>query len=273
MAGFVFLVMNAPFAAPARNVSALAIQGPVPASGPPQGITATDAKTARFEKGVVTMIVLPLTSNGGPNDAQTNDASDAIASLITDELTTTLSSAGAIRVISRETARTFHGQTVDAARVGAELGVAYLLEGSASMRGNNLRVNIGLVETATGLRVWSRRFERTGHDRMAIQDEIINGLCRELQIEVTRIAGERGSRAADVHTTVLQGWSKIYATGVLGKEALQDAETLSRKRWIATQAMRAHSWGSPPITSIWPSSFSRPTPQRIWRRPKRCCTH
>lgn len=224
MAGLVFLVMTQ-FAAPTPDASVLSMQGPVPASGPPQRVT-VDAKTARFEKGVVAMMVLPFTSNGGANEAQNSGASGAIAGLITDELTTTLSSAGAIRVISRETASTFHGQSADAARIGAELGVAYLLEGSASMRGDSLRVNIGLVETATGLRVWSRRFERSGHDRMAIQDEIINGLCRELQIEVTRIASERGSRAADVHTTVLQGWSKIYATGILGKEALQEAEKL-----------------------------------------------
>lgn len=226
MAGLVFLAMNGQSPAPVRDVSVLSMQGPVPSSGPPRHIAAPDAGTARFEKGVVAMIVLPFTSNDGASDAQNGDASTAIASLITDELTTTLSSAGAIRVISRGTARTFQGQTVDAAKVGAELGVAYLLEGSASMRGDSLRVNIGLVETATGLRVWSRRFERSGHDRLAIQDEIINGLGRELQIEVTRIAGERGSRAVDVHSAVLQGWSKIYAAGVAGRPALEDAEKL-----------------------------------------------
>ncbi len=226
MAGLVFLAMIPQFPAPARDVSVLSMQGPVPASGPPPSITVPDAKTARFEKGVVAMIVLPFTSNGSAGDAKNGDASAAIASLITDELTTTLSSAGGIRVISRETATTFHSRTVDAARVGAELGVAYLLEGSTSMRGDSLRVNIGLVETATGIRVWSRRFERSGPDRLAIQDEIINGLCRELQIEVTRIAGETGSRAADVHSAVLQGWSKIYASGVAGKPALEDAEKL-----------------------------------------------
>lgn len=204
------------------------MQVPVRASGPPPIATATvpAARTARLDKGVTAMIVLPFTSNGDANEAQNSDASGAVASLLTDELITTLSSAGAIRVISRETARTFHGQTVDATRIGAEFGVAYVLEGSATIRGDNLRVNIGLVETATGARVWSRRFERAGHDRLALQDEIINGLCRELQIEVTRIAGERGSRAVDVHSVVLQGWSKIHAAGVTGKSALEDAEKL-----------------------------------------------
>ena len=227
LAGLVFLAITTQFAAPAPDATVLSVQGPVPASGPPQPVTAPDATTARFENGVVTLVVLPFTAHGGDaNDAQKSDASGAIASLITDELTTTLSSSGAIRVISGATARTFRGQTVDAARIGAELGVAYLLEGSTSMRGNHLRVNVGLVETATGLRVWSRRFERSGDDRLTLQDEIINGLCRELQIDVTRIAGERGSRAADVHTTVLQGWSKIYAAGALGKDALQEAEKL-----------------------------------------------
>ena len=220
-AGLVFLALNGPSPTPARDVSVLSMQGPVPASGPPQPITVPAATAARFEKGVIAMMVLPFTSNG-----RAGETPGAIAGLITDELTTTLASAGAIRVISRETARTFQGQTVDAARIGAELGVAYLLEGSASMRGNRLRVNIGLVETATGLRVWSRRFERAGQDRLAIQDEIINGLSRELQIEVTRMAGERGSRAADVHSAVLQGWSKIYAVGSVGKPALEEAEKL-----------------------------------------------
>jgi DNA-binding SARP family transcriptional activator/TolB-like protein/cytochrome c-type biogenesis protein CcmH/NrfG len=220
-AGLVLLLMHGQSADPVRDVSALPMQGPVPASGPPHGITMPAATATRFENGVIAVMVLPFTSNGSASEA-----SGAIASLITDELTTTLSSAGAIRVISRETARTFHGQTVDAARMGAELGVAYLLEGSASTRGNRLRVNIGLVETATGLRVWSRRFDRSGQDRLAIQDEIINGLCRELQIEVIRMAGERGSRAADVHSAVHQGWSKIYAAGGVGKSALQDAEKL-----------------------------------------------
>lgn len=228
MASVVFLVMTRQSPAPAPDVSVLSMQGPVGASGPPPiAITTVPAaRSARFDKGVTAIIVLPFTSNGDASDAQNGDTSGAIASLLTDELTTTLSSAGEIRVISRETARTFRGQTVDAARIGAELGVAYLLEGSTSMRGDNLRVNIGLVDTATGIRVWSRRFERSGHDRQAIQDEIINGLGRELQIEVTRIAGERGSRAADVHSEVLQGWSKIHAAGVAGRPALEDAQKL-----------------------------------------------
>ena len=227
MAGLVLLAMNSQFPAPARDVSILSMQRPpVPASGPPHRIAAQDIRTARFEKGVVAMVVLPFTSNGGAGDAQNGDTSTAIASLLTDELTTTLSSAGGIRVISRETSRTFHGQTVDAARLGAELGVAYVLEGSASVRRDRLRVNIGLVETATGLRVWSRRFERSGHDRLAIQDDIINGLSRELQIAVTSMTGERGSRAVDVHAAVLQGWSKLHASGVAGKPALEDAEKL-----------------------------------------------
>ena len=106
MAGLVFLVMIPQFPAPAPDVSVLSMQGPVPASGPPPSITVPDAKTARFEKGAVAMIVLPFTSNEAPAMGKTATHRRAIASLITDELTTTLSSAGAIRVISRETART-----------------------------------------------------------------------------------------------------------------------------------------------------------------------
>lgn len=264
------LLLSLPLLAPPQILSIVSREEPAEASRSPDRSPSPQAAAARFEHGVVAIVVLPFTTNGA-DATQGDNASGAIAALLTDELTTTLASAGSIRVISRETARTFHGQTVDAAKLGAELGVAYLLEGSASMRGDNLRVNIGLVETSSGLRVWSRRFERTSHDRLAIQDEIINGLCRELQIEVTRIAGELGSRAADAHSDTLKGWSKIHATGTLGKPALQDAEKLF-SRALDRDPGNARNWDLPPTTSTWPSSCLPPTPRCIWRRPKRCST-
>lgn len=224
-AALLAVVMHGHFLAPVPVISALSVAELAGASNPLTHASPQDAATDRFENGLVTLAVMPFTSND-EDGSEARAISDPIALLLTDEITNTLATTGALRVISRQTASTFSNQKVDAIKVGAELGVAYLLEGSVSMRGSNMRINVGLVDAKSGLRVWSRRFDRSGQDRLAVQEEIVNGLGRELQVEVTRITGEFGSRASDVHLTVLQGWSKMYATGVQGKAALQDAERL-----------------------------------------------
>src|SRR5262249_56834125 len=125
------------------------------------------------EGGWVAIVVLPVTSRGEQDDGM-------VADMMTDDLNNMLSRFNELRVISSQTARSYQGRNLDAAAIGRELGVSYLLEGNVSMRGGDLRVNVGLVETATQLQVWSRRFDRTGADRYAIQDEIIKSLGREL---------------------------------------------------------------------------------------------
>jgi len=107
-----------------------------------------------------------------------------VADMMTDDLNNMLSRFPEFRVISGQTARSYRGRDVGAAAIGRELGVSYLLEGNVSMRGGQLRVNAGLVETASQLQVWSHRFDRTELDRFAVQDEIVKSLGRELQIDL-----------------------------------------------------------------------------------------
>ncbi len=155
-----------------------------------------------LEKGTVALAVMPLTSAGDEGRSP-----GEFAELVTDELTMVLSSLPAMRVISRETSSTLRGQAIDAISIGNEFGVSYLLEGSASLRGNRLRVNAGLVETRTGLRVWSQRFERDARERPAMQDEIVNSLARQLQVEVARIEGNRPATDPDVHVLITKAWA------------------------------------------------------------------
>jgi len=143
---------------------------------------------------------------------------------MTDDLNNMLSRFNELRVISNQTARSYRGRNVDAAAIGKELGVSYLLEGNISMRAGELRVNVGLVETATQLQVWSRRFDRSGVDRYAIQDEIVKSLGRELQIELVQLESERGTASPDVHELIFKGWAALAAASYSGVESLWQAE-------------------------------------------------
>jgi TolB-like protein/Tfp pilus assembly protein PilF len=144
--------------------------------------------------------------------------------MMTDDLTNMLSRIPGLRVISRQTAVTYRGQRVDAAAVGSELGVGYVLEGSIQTRSDGLLVSVELFNTATRLRVWSGRFEKVGSDRDAIADEILKSLGRELQIKVVRVESERGSTDPGLHELVFKGAAAMFESARSGLPPLRQAE-------------------------------------------------
>jgi TolB-like protein/Tfp pilus assembly protein PilF len=169
-------------------------------------------------KGVVALAVLPFTSYGETG------APSQFADMMTDDLTNILSRIPGIRVISRNTAETYRNQRIDAAAIGTELGVRYLLEGRVSMRESQIRVNVELTNTKTRLHVWSGRFDLAGQERHRVQEEIVNSLGRELQVEISQIEDNGGSQEADVHALIIKGWRANNMVTASGPAALQDAE-------------------------------------------------
>ncbi len=173
------------------------------------------------ERGLVAIAVLPFRSY-----SEDGAGTGLVAEMLTEDLTYLLSRVPVFRVISHQTAIGYRGQSVDSAAIGAELGVHYLVEGNISVRGNILRVNVALVDARNRLQIWSGRFERTGDDRHAIQNEILNGLSRELHVSVEKLESSRTSKNPDVHELIFKGFAAIQAAvRVEGVEALRLAET------------------------------------------------
>src|SRR4051794_18874851 len=79
---------------------------------------------------------------------------------ITEDLTTDLARIEGSQVIARNSAFTYKGKPVDAKRIGRELGVRYVLEGSVQRSGNQVRINAQLVDAETGAHLWAERFDR-----------------------------------------------------------------------------------------------------------------
>ena len=84
---------------------------------------------------------------------------DYFADGITEDLTTDLSRISGSFVIARNTAFTYKGIAVDAKQLGRDLGVRYVLEGSVRRLGDQVQVNVQLIDTESGAHVWADRFE------------------------------------------------------------------------------------------------------------------
>jgi serine/threonine protein kinase/Tfp pilus assembly protein PilF len=100
---------------------------------------------------------------------------------IAEEIINALSKIEALRVISRSSAFAFKGQNQDIRKVGEQLGVGTVLEGSIRKAGNRLRISAQLVSVAGGHHLWSERYDRELEDVFAIQDEIAESIVKALR--------------------------------------------------------------------------------------------
>jgi adenylate cyclase len=94
------------------------------------------------------------------------------ADALTEDIVTALSRWRWFFVIARDSSFAYKGQKVDATRVGAELGVRYILEGSVRKAGARVRVNAQLIDASTGANVWADTLDREMVDIFALQDDL-----------------------------------------------------------------------------------------------------
>ncbi|HEY2753467.1 TIR domain-containing protein [Phenylobacterium sp.] len=132
--------------------------------------------------------VLPLTNLS--SDAEQEYFADAV----TEDLTTALSRWRSFFVIARNSAFTYKGRAVDVMRIGRELGVRYLLEGSVREVGSRVRINAQLIDAADGTHIWADKFDRDLVDILALQDEITEFVVAAIEPALLRREGARVAR-------------------------------------------------------------------------------
>ncbi|KQV43581.1 MULTISPECIES: adenylate/guanylate cyclase domain-containing protein [unclassified Rhizobium] len=77
-----------------------------------------------------------------------------------------------IAVVSRTSSFAYGNQEGDVRQIGKELGVGYVVEGSVRKEGDKVRIVAELIDADTGDHVWADRFDKSGSDPWALQDEL-----------------------------------------------------------------------------------------------------
>ena len=106
---------------------------------------------------------------------------DYLAEGFSEELLNTLAQVPALRVTARSSAFSLKGKGLAAPEMGAQLGVAYLVEGSVRQQGDKVRIAVQLIKAADGFQVWSRNFDRELTDIFALQDEVAAAVVTQLR--------------------------------------------------------------------------------------------
>ncbi|MBL9186934.1 MAG: protein kinase [Opitutaceae bacterium] len=151
-----------------------------------------------------------------------------------DELTTQLSRIRDLKVISRGSTLAYPPGPRALRRIGDDLGVATVLEGSVRRVGDHVRVSAALIDVRTDARLWTQTYERDLADAFAIQAALAREIAGALHATLT--AGER-ARIERRHTQDRVAYDLYLRARAYGQQAFIDREPLDRAVELYEQAL------------------------------------
>ena len=155
----------------------------------------------------LSIVVLPFANFSNDPDLE------YVADGITDDLTTDLSRISGGFVIARNTAFTFKGKPVDVKKIGRELSIRYVIEGSVRRAGDLLRLNVQLTDAESGAHLWANRFDTGSLDLAQAQSEITGRLARAINLKLVEAESRRIERESaldpDPHDLLIRGWAML----------------------------------------------------------------
>jgi adenylate cyclase len=148
------------------------------ASGRPIAAVAPTAAPAALAMPERSVAVLPFVNLSG--DSKDSYLGDGISG----EILSALSQLPGLKVIGRASSFQFRDRDVDAVKVGKTLSVHSLLTGTVQRAGDKLRISVELIDTTSGVQLWSQHFDRSFGNLFALEDDISNAVSATLAVKL-----------------------------------------------------------------------------------------
>jgi len=147
--------------------------------------------------------VLPF-QNRSANEENAEFFSDGVH----DELLTNLAKISDLKVISRTSVMSYRDTIKNMQQIGAELGVATILEGGVQRAGNKIRINVQLIDVATDEHLWAEVLDRqlTAQNIFEIQTEIARAIASELE---ATLSPREQALLSSAPTTSLEAYENV----------------------------------------------------------------
>jgi adenylate cyclase len=147
------------------------------------------------------------------NDPQQAYFADGLA----EDMMTGLSRLSGLFVIARHSAFTYKDQDLDLRKVGRELGVRYIIEGSVQRTAEQVRINIQLVDVSTLGHLWAEKYDGSMADIFALQDRVTKSVVDAMALKLTAgeeqaLAGQNETAVPEAYDEFLRGWEHFQRT-------------------------------------------------------------
>ena len=150
--------------------------------------------------------VLPFQNMSG--DPEQEYFADGIA----EDIITALSKLRWFFVIARNSSFIYKGKATDVKRIGRELGVRYVLEGSVRKSGQRVRINTQLIDATTGNHIWADRYDGDVSDVFALQDKITNSVVAAIE---PRLLEAESIRSQSRNPNDVRAWDLLMQASFL----------------------------------------------------------
>ena len=104
---------------------------------------------------------------------------------MSDEISTKLSKLQGIDVAPHSAVATLKSSGASPADLGRQLGVRYLLEGSIRKAGDQIRINVQLIDSTTGFQTWADDFTGSDQDVFSLQEQLALKIAEALNLRLT----------------------------------------------------------------------------------------
>ena len=128
-----------------------------------------------------------------------------------EEIITALSRIRWLFVIARNSTFTYKGQAVDVKKVGRELGVRYVLEGSVRKASNRVRITGQLIDALSGTHLWADRFDGPLDDIFDLQDKVASGVAGVIEPTLQAVETARSAGRPTADLTAYDLYPRAYA--------------------------------------------------------------
>ena len=130
---------------------------------------------------------------------------DYLCDGLSEELINALTAVPNLKVAARTSSFRYKGKPDDVRRIGADLGVEHVLEGSIRSSSNRLRITAQLIRVNDGYHIWSREFDREFSEIFAVQEELARAVA-------TSVGAELGTGITVVRSNNVEAY-RIYLQG------------------------------------------------------------
>lgn len=179
---------------------------------------------------------------------------------LTEDLITDLSKVPELFVIARNSSFAYRDKSIDVRQVVRELGVKYVLEGSARRVGDRMRINAQLIDARAGGHIWADRFDRDLTDIFAAVDEVTGKIVEALVGKLTAAGLKERYRptSMEAYDLCLRGraeWAHSPEAGVKAIPLFERAIALDPSyaeayRWLALSQNTAWAYMNHPLDPL-----------------------
>ncbi len=161
------------------------------------------------------LVVLPLRDLSGASEQE------YFAEGLADELRAQLAGVSALRVISQTSSLRYKGAQKAISQIARELGVDAVVEGSVLRAGDQVRINVQLIQAEPERRIWGKSYERSMRDVLVLQNDVARAIVDEMRVKLTasekvRMSTVRSSNP-EAHLEYVKGrfyWNKRTEDGL-----------------------------------------------------------